>query len=207
MSSGGIPVRELMAQIAQAIRWNKFVRGLREENRFVPRDAAYFDSLFAEALVSETTLAAGTTVYRARIMPPERETDTDPLPKVNEVLTTVSGVALLRYLLAQTPERLAAIAVPGIGMNIESYPTMLPVNAYWPAAFGRALRADGAKEGAVALMLFGIPAENLRNRARESTALVARILARAGHEYDKDVAWRLDVDPQGEWKKWCGGVA
>ena len=136
-----------------------------------------------------------------------RHADGSLAPKVNEALTTVSGVALLRYLLAQTPERLATIAVPGSDMNMESYPAMLPVNAQWPAVFGKALRTDGTKERSVALILFGIPAENLRDRACESTALVARILAKAGREYDKDVAWRLDVDPQGEWKKWCGGVA
>ena len=121
--------------------------------------------------------------------------------------TAVSGLTLLKYLTEQTPERLGTIAVPGAGINMTSFPAMLPVTSHWPAVLGKALRTDGAKERAVALTLFGIPAESLRIRARELTVPVARILKMAGGEYQRVVEWRLDSDPGGEWEKWCGGVA
>ena len=64
----------------EAVRWDEYDRGLREDNRHVPANAEYFDGVFQGCLACQTELNAGTLLYRGRIMPPEKETDTDPLP-------------------------------------------------------------------------------------------------------------------------------
>jgi len=63
--------------MVEAAHWIEYERGLRETNRHVPSDAAYFDALFKGCMVCETALAVGSTLYRARF---SNDTDTDPLP-------------------------------------------------------------------------------------------------------------------------------
>lgn len=64
----------------EGMRWFEYDRALRTKNRHVPNDSAYFTELFEGCLRCENTVAAGTSLYRARIMPPEKETSTEPLP-------------------------------------------------------------------------------------------------------------------------------
>jgi len=64
----------------EAVRWDEYERGLRRDNRHVPNDSKYFDELFFGCLACGVTLPAETSLYRARIMPPDQETDTEPLP-------------------------------------------------------------------------------------------------------------------------------
>ncbi len=64
----------------EGMRWNEYDRALRTKNRHVPNDVEYFTELFQGCLKCESELPAGSSLYRARIMPPEKETDTEPLP-------------------------------------------------------------------------------------------------------------------------------
>ena len=64
----------------EGMLWFDYERALRTKNRHVPNDAAYFTELFSGCLKCESQLPAGSSLYRARIMPPEKEADTEPLP-------------------------------------------------------------------------------------------------------------------------------
>src|SRR5947209_8314903 len=64
----------------EGVRWNEYDRALRTKNRHVPNDAAYFTQLFERCLRCASELPAGSCLSRARIMPPEKETEPEPLP-------------------------------------------------------------------------------------------------------------------------------
>src|ERR1041384_6632559 len=62
------------------LRWEQFAAGLAQHNRVVPADPGYVEDLLSNALKCATDVASGTTLYRARIHPVEKETETEPLP-------------------------------------------------------------------------------------------------------------------------------
>jgi RES domain-containing protein len=60
--------------------WDHFVTGLKEGNRHFTLDGAYFNELVAACLSCGYTLMRGHELYRARVMPLDKEIDTEPLP-------------------------------------------------------------------------------------------------------------------------------
>ncbi len=71
---------DLLKRVAAGIRWLNYDKALRERNRYVPRHDEYFQKLFDACLACAFELPAGSTLYRARIMPPDRDGDTEALP-------------------------------------------------------------------------------------------------------------------------------
>ncbi len=63
-----------------ATDWFTYERSLREHNRYVPADAGYFQNLFNDCLKCRFTIPRGTELFRARILPVEMVTRTEPLP-------------------------------------------------------------------------------------------------------------------------------
>jgi hypothetical protein len=62
--------------IDEAVRWYNYEAALR--NKTLPADDAYFEELCRACLAYDSRLEADTLLYRARINPPERESE--PLP-------------------------------------------------------------------------------------------------------------------------------
>jgi len=70
---------DLAALVGEALRWEGYVDGLRRRNRHFLSDSAYFDEILDACTKQARLLVAGTSVFRARIMPLSNETDTAPL--------------------------------------------------------------------------------------------------------------------------------
>lgn len=70
----------LTQQIGAASLWDMYEHGLRERNRHVPFEQSYFDELFEGCIRCEVELPTQSVIYRGRVMPPDKATDTEPLP-------------------------------------------------------------------------------------------------------------------------------
>lgn len=75
---------DLPQRIREAVAWDEFCEGLRERNRYVTGDD-YVGGLIEDCEKCVTTIDRGTQLYRARIMPLNRELDHKPL-SLNEML-------------------------------------------------------------------------------------------------------------------------
>lgn len=70
---------EFERSLQEAIAWARYEADLRLRNRFFVQESKYFDELVRACLERETMFRAGTPVFRARIMPPDRHDDLAPL--------------------------------------------------------------------------------------------------------------------------------
>src|SRR5262245_58295590 len=60
-------------------QWDEFEQGLRERNRYMPTNQAYFVDLIESCLRRRQTLKSGTSLFRSRIMPMEQSLGDEPL--------------------------------------------------------------------------------------------------------------------------------
>jgi RES domain-containing protein len=58
--------------------WGEFVQGLRERNRYMPTNKAYFAKLLEGCLKRRQLLSSGTSLFRSRIMPLEQSLANEP---------------------------------------------------------------------------------------------------------------------------------
>ena len=65
--------------IAAAAAWFNYERSLRKSNRYVVKDSTYFEDLVTGCLECSYDMGPDWTLYRARIMPVDQQTDTEPL--------------------------------------------------------------------------------------------------------------------------------
>jgi len=70
-NANGIPL------LKEAVQWINLTAALNDDE--APPDAAYWNALVAGVFACRFTRASGWEIYRARVMPLERELDTEPL--------------------------------------------------------------------------------------------------------------------------------
>lgn len=68
-----------LALLLGVAAWESFEKSIRTTNRHLSSDAAYLKALVEGCQASVVTLSQGAEYFRARIMPLEREYDTEPL--------------------------------------------------------------------------------------------------------------------------------
>ncbi len=100
---------EGLALLAEAGRWITYEEALRAQR--LPVDDPYFEQLYCSCLASASVVLPGTSLYRARYMPPERATDTKPFaiedmgPPLQRLQGTIAsaGRASRAFMLPSTP--------------------------------------------------------------------------------------------------------
>lgn len=129
----------------------------------------------------------------------------DLLPDLDEVLSTVAGLSVLRRFLSLDASELKA-SVPDEGdLNLPLFAGLLPDGSEWletlPATFTRYPRL----ERSVAEIVFELAPERLRDECKRISVKLARAVHWTARRLSRFPLWIGGIPHDGAWTRWCGG--